>query len=38
MDLLVIAVTCIASTCLGLYWGVLIGTGQVSWIKVTRRK
>ena len=38
IDILVIVVTCIASTCLGLYWGVLIGTNQISWIKTTRRK
>jgi hypothetical protein len=38
MDLIVIGVTCIASTCIGLYWGVLIGTNQISWLKTTRRK
>jgi hypothetical protein len=38
IDILVIVVTCIASTCFGIYWGALIGSGQMSWINVTKRK
>lgn len=38
MDLLIIGFACIASTCLGIYWGLLAGSGQVRWIKVTRKR
>jgi hypothetical protein len=38
LELILVGVTCIASTCIGLYWGVLIGTNQISWLKTTRRK
>ncbi len=38
LELILVGVTCIASTCVGLYLGVLIGTNQISWLKTTRRK
>ena len=37
-QLFLIGGTCIATTCLGICWGIKIGTGQVRWIKVTRRR
>jgi hypothetical protein len=37
-QMLLIGGTCIATTCLGIYWGIMIGTGQVRWLKVTRKR
>ena len=37
-QLLHIGAVCIATTCLGIYWGIMIGTGQVRWIKVARKR
>lgn len=38
MDLLIIGFSTIASTSLGIYWGIKVGTGQVRWIKVARKR
>jgi hypothetical protein len=37
-QLFLIGGICIAGTCLGIYLGIMIGTGQVRWLKVTRRR
>ena len=36
-ELFLIGAVCITTTCFGIYWGIMIGTGQVKWIKVRRR-
>lgn len=38
LDMILTGFLCIASTCLGIYWGIMVGSGQVRWIKVTRRR
>ena len=38
MDLLIIGFVCIASTSLGIYWGIKAGTGQVSLKKGARKR
>jgi hypothetical protein len=37
-QMLIIGGVCIATTSFGIYWGIMIGTGQVRGIKVTRRQ
>ena len=37
MDIILTGFLCIASTCLGLYWGIMVGE-LIAKIKVTRRK